>query len=96
MLHSRTRINIIALITRIDPAYQNDNLIFSDFHLYSPQKMSELAALSLFPATPDQVIASRKRTFVHWANGMTLAQYLQRDISLDAMEHAVNGNLTTW
>jgi hypothetical protein len=59
-------------------------------------KMSELATLSLFPATPDQVIASRKRTFVEWAKGMTLEQYLQRDASLDAMEHAVNGNLTTW
>jgi len=27
---------------------------------------------------------------------MTLEQYLQRDASLDAMEHAANGNLTTW
>jgi hypothetical protein len=58
--------------------------------------MSELAFLSLFPATPDQVIASRKRSSVQWAKGLTLEQYLHRDASLNVMIHAVDGKLTTW
>jgi hypothetical protein len=59
-------------------------------------EMSELASLSLFPATPDQLIASRKRSSVEWARGLTLEQYLHRDAILEVMEHAVKGKLTTW
>ena len=58
--------------------------------------MSQLAFLSIFPATPDQVIASRKRSSVQWAKGLTLEQYLHRDASLDVMTHAIDGKLTTW
>jgi len=58
--------------------------------------MSDFASLSLFAATPDQVLASRKRTWVQWARGMTVEEYLYRDASMDVMDHAANGKLTTW
>ncbi|CCM06660.1 uncharacterized protein FIBRA_08945 [Fibroporia radiculosa] len=55
-----------------------------------------LANLSLFPATPEQTLESRKRTAVQWANGLTAAEYVRRDVVMDAQEHAAEGNLTTW
>lgn len=57
---------------------------------------SDLASLSLFPATHPQVLASRKRTHVQWARGLTVEQYLHRDSEFDKLEHAVDGKLTTW
>lgn len=55
----------------------------------------DLASLSLFPATPEQVLESRKRTFPQWGRGLTLDQYLRRDAAMDVHEHA-KGKLTTW
>jgi hypothetical protein len=58
--------------------------------------MPDLASLSLFAATPEQVLASRKGTFAQWAKTMTMEEYLHRDICMETMDHAVNGKLTTW
>ena len=55
-----------------------------------------LADLSLFAATPEQVLESRKRTGVQWAVGQTLEEYLERDAIMDRHEHAADGKLITW
>lgn len=58
--------------------------------------MTELASLSIFRATTEQTIVSRKRSIVQWGTGLTEKQYLQQDATLDHLEHAVNGKLRTW
>ncbi|RDX54608.1 hypothetical protein OH76DRAFT_1397971 [Lentinus brumalis] len=57
---------------------------------------SDLADLSLFPATSEQVRESRSRYAAQWSIGRSLEAYLQRDVVLDADEHAANGKLITW
>ncbi|KAI0711175.1 hypothetical protein C8T65DRAFT_829492 [Cerioporus squamosus] len=52
--------------------------------------------LSIFPATSEQVQVSRSRYAAQWSIGRSLEAYLQRDVVLDAEEHAANGKLTTW
>ncbi|KAJ3558224.1 hypothetical protein NM688_g1052 [Phlebia brevispora] len=56
----------------------------------------DLSQLSLFPATTEQTLESRKRTAVEWAKGMSLEQYIERDRIMDDYEHARDGNLITW
>ncbi len=56
----------------------------------------DLADLSLFPATSEQVRESRSRYAAQWSIGRSLEAYLQRDVVLDADEHAANGKLITW
>jgi len=58
--------------------------------------MSDFASLSLFPATPDQVFASRKHSWAEWAKGLSIEEYLQRDALLEVLEHAADGKLITW
>lgn len=58
--------------------------------------MSYLASLSLFPATPEQIIESRKRTCVQWAKNLTEEEYLKRDAIMELMEHSAKERLTTW
>ncbi|KAH9852548.1 hypothetical protein C2E23DRAFT_730888 [Lenzites betulinus] len=58
--------------------------------------MTNFAKLSLFPATPEQVTESRKRTATQWAKGLSLEDYVQRDVIMDQYEHAAGGKLTTW
>jgi hypothetical protein len=55
-----------------------------------------MSDLSIFPATRDQVLVSCKRSWVQWAKGMSIEEYLQRDASLEVLEHAVDGKLITW
>lgn len=55
-----------------------------------------LSSLSLFVATPEQVVESRRRTFESFGNGMTVEEYLQRDALSDEQEHAHHGKLLTW
>ena len=57
---------------------------------------SELASLTLFRATPAQVLESRKRTWPQWGGLLTEEQYLERNTQMDAMEHAVNSRMITW
>ncbi len=52
--------------------------------------------LSLFPATYEQIIDSRKRSAVQWAGKMTLEAYLQRDVILDGQEQAADGKFVVW
>ncbi|KAH7927867.1 hypothetical protein BV22DRAFT_1060155 [Leucogyrophana mollusca] len=61
-----------------------------------PQSGTDFASLSLFPATPEQLIISRKRAWPMWGGGLTEEQYLQRDDVMDVMEHAADGKLITW
>lgn len=59
--------------------------------------MSEsLASLSLFAATWEQTVESRKRTYPQWGRGLTEEQYRARDGQMDPMEHAAEGKLATW
>ncbi|KAF8920796.1 hypothetical protein CPB85DRAFT_1273035 [Mucidula mucida] len=58
--------------------------------------MSEFSTLTLFPATPAQLIESRRRTFTEWGRDMTEEQYLLRDALMDKAEHAEHGKLITW
>ncbi|KAI5121874.1 hypothetical protein M0805_001082 [Coniferiporia weirii] len=54
------------------------------------------ASLTLFAATREQTLESRKRTFPQWGRGLTLEQYLARESQLDVAEHAASGKFTTW
>ena len=54
------------------------------------------ADLSLFPATRQQIIESRKRSAVQWAGNMLLEEYLQRDVILDGQEQAAGGRFVVW
>ncbi|KAH7105985.1 hypothetical protein BKA62DRAFT_651637 [Auriculariales sp. MPI-PUGE-AT-0066] len=58
--------------------------------------MADLALYSLYAATSEQVLESRKRTHVQWGRGASLSEYLKRDARLDIHEHARDGRLITW
>ncbi|KAL1703516.1 hypothetical protein EV121DRAFT_207724 [Schizophyllum commune] len=58
--------------------------------------MAAYKDLSLYLATREQAIESRKRSFQEWANGLTLEQYLARDEALENQENAVGGRFLTW
>lgn len=55
-----------------------------------------IASLTLYPATYDQKIESRKRTCPQWGRGLSEEEYLTRDAKLDVLEHAADGKMTTW
>ncbi|KAH9919959.1 uncharacterized protein BXZ73DRAFT_104779 [Epithele typhae] len=55
-----------------------------------------LCELSLYPATRQQTLDSRRRHFEQWGRGMPLEEYLRRDDVLDSDPHAANGNMITW
>ncbi|KZT10327.1 uncharacterized protein LAESUDRAFT_645084 [Laetiporus sulphureus 93-53] len=55
-----------------------------------------LADLSLFPATREQTIESRRRSAKQWAKGLSLEQYFKRDEIMERQEHATDGRLITW
>ncbi|KAH7873034.1 uncharacterized protein C8R40DRAFT_413962 [Lentinula edodes] len=55
------------------------------------------STLSLFAATPQQIEASSRRTGASaWGNGMTLDQYVQRDLDLQKSECGRDGKLMIW
>ena len=57
----------------------------------------EFASLTLFRATPAQVLASRRRTWPEWGGVLTEEQYLERDNQKDTtMENATDSKMTTW
>lgn len=58
--------------------------------------MSDLAHLSLFSATAQQILLSRKRTSLQWSRGLSESQYLEHCARLDKFEDAANGKLETW
>ncbi|KAJ7293930.1 hypothetical protein C8J57DRAFT_1491281 [Mycena rebaudengoi] len=55
-----------------------------------------LSALSLFPATSEQIAEARRRTLDEWGKGLTLAEHLQRDANEDQFECSRDGLLITW
>jgi len=59
--------------------------------------MSEypLHSLSIFPATREQTIESRKRTAPQWKNRLSIEEYVKRDEIMDHCEHA-GDKMTTW
>ncbi|KAF8446282.1 hypothetical protein L210DRAFT_3474926 [Boletus edulis BED1] len=59
-------------------------------------RLHELASLTLFRATPAQVLESRRRTWPEWGGVLTEGQYLERDNQMDAMEHATDSKTITW
>lgn len=56
----------------------------------------QLADLSLFLATPEQTVESRKRSAQEWRRALTEEQYILRDIIMDEHEHAAHGKGATW
>ncbi len=58
--------------------------------------MDELASLTLFPATKEQLREARKRNFTRWGNGLHEHQYLAKESHLDMAQHAIDGKLGAW
>ncbi|KAJ6573900.1 hypothetical protein DFH09DRAFT_1246660 [Mycena vulgaris] len=56
----------------------------------------DLSALSLFPATPEQIAEARRRIFPEWGKGLTLEEHLARDASQDQFDGSRDGRLITW
>ncbi|KAK7683208.1 hypothetical protein QCA50_013881 [Cerrena zonata] len=56
---------------------------------------TDLSSLSLYPATDDQKIESRRRSYVEWNRGLSLEHYLRRDELMYDDEHA-REYITTW
>ncbi len=55
-----------------------------------------LSALSIYPATPAQVIESGRGSSEAWARGLTEEQYVLRDALGDKDKYARDGRLVTW
>ena len=58
--------------------------------------MTTLSCLSLYPATAEQVLESRKYSFHKWGRGSTLEEYLERDKMTERYEVAQEGRYVTW
>ncbi|KXN89384.1 hypothetical protein AN958_05760 [Leucoagaricus sp. SymC.cos] len=55
-----------------------------------------LSEISLYPATREQTIASWKRTAVEWGTGLTLEEYIDRELVGEKEEFARGGKQITW
>ena len=66
--------------------------LYHNYHLF--QNM--LSNVSLYVATSEQIIASRKRTAAAWGRGLTLEEYLDRDLVGESEEFGRDGKLITW
>lgn len=53
-------------------------------------------SLTIFPATTEQILESRKRTLVEWGRGMTEEEYIKREEYLDTKPHATEGKMVIW
>ncbi|KAG6831103.1 hypothetical protein H0H92_012780 [Tricholoma furcatifolium] len=51
-----------------------------------------VSSLSLYEATPEQIVESRRRTYVEWGTGLTLKEYLARDAFTDQKEVSCDGS----
>lgn len=56
----------------------------------------DLSSLSIFLATREQAIESRRRSHVEWARGLSMEDYLKRDEFLESTSCARNGAWVTW
>jgi hypothetical protein len=58
---------------------------------------ADLISLSLFKATPAQVIESLRRARSHWGKDFTEEEYANRDeLWIKELECAKDGKFTTW
>ncbi|KAJ7785681.1 hypothetical protein B0H16DRAFT_1487650 [Mycena metata] len=57
---------------------------------------TDLSTLSLFRATPEQTIETRRRTLNEWGKGLTLEEHLHRDASQEDYECSRDGRFTSW
>lgn len=48
----------------------------------------KLSDLTLFRATREQTLEARERTWVQWARGKTMAEYLEKDLVMENDECA--------
>ncbi|KAG8969109.1 hypothetical protein FRC03_004424 [Tulasnella sp. 419] len=55
-----------------------------------------LDSLTIKPANAKQTRISREATFNEWNRGLTLEQYINREVRLEQCDFAADGNLTTW
>ncbi|KAK0467249.1 uncharacterized protein EV420DRAFT_673883 [Desarmillaria tabescens] len=55
-----------------------------------------LSSLTIFPATPAQVLESRRRSFVHWGGPLTEEEFFRLATEVEQGESATNGKLTAW
>ncbi|KAJ7600630.1 hypothetical protein C8J56DRAFT_910866 [Mycena floridula] len=58
--------------------------------------MAFFGALSLYQASRDQVLESRRRGWVQWARGTTLEQYLKLYQRIEEHDVSQNGKFITW
>ena len=58
--------------------------------------MVDFSSLTLFRGTREQVTESARRSADEWARGLSLEQYVARDVVLESNEHADNGKLIVW
>ncbi|KDQ61629.1 hypothetical protein JAAARDRAFT_150491 [Jaapia argillacea MUCL 33604] len=58
--------------------------------------VEKLSDLSLFPATREQTIESRRRTHPQWAKGLSMDEWLRRDELMEEMEFYKDGKLVIW
>jgi hypothetical protein len=58
--------------------------------------MLPLSEVSLYAATREQTIVSWKRTAVEWGTGLTLEEYIDRELVGEKQEFARDGKNVTW
>ncbi|KAJ6498014.1 hypothetical protein C8R47DRAFT_1175681 [Mycena vitilis] len=56
----------------------------------------DISTLSLFPASPEQVTESRRRTLLEWGRGLTLEEHLAREADQDQFDCSRDGRFITW
>lgn len=54
------------------------------------------SSLSLYPATDEQIVEYKRRTFVQWGKGVLEEEYLQNDYDACEFEVATDGKLQHW
>ncbi|KAH7914628.1 hypothetical protein BJ138DRAFT_1143537 [Hygrophoropsis aurantiaca] len=57
---------------------------------------ADLASLSLFRATPEQIVESRQRAWLTRSGGLKEKQYLGRDEFMDTLPHAIGTKAIVW
>ncbi|KAJ7037437.1 hypothetical protein C8F04DRAFT_1092477 [Mycena alexandri] len=57
---------------------------------------TDLSTLSLFRATPEQAIETRRRTLNEWGKGLTLEEHLDRDASQEDYDCSRDGRFSSW
>jgi hypothetical protein len=61
-----------------------------------PITVMQLADLSLYKATPEQKIVSRRNTHTFWSKDSSIEQYLFRESFLETCQYAADGRMTIW